>query len=363
MVIHLGAGGFGNVYEHEGKAVKIMRDVRNGIWCYNEICISNYLSHPNILSPQTAYIYDGSVRVVMDKADCDLKRWRSENTPDHIQILQWTIHILSALSYMHRQDVYHCDIKASNILLFGKNVKLADFSLSRKRGHLLSLNVCTYFNRPPEYWSDSPPETGYWIDIWALGCTIYYLIRGKPMFKRCELSDKLARKLYYNRVYNNYARDYKRLQTSDSITVTNLLSNILTLMLNPDYTARPTAESLLRLIWIRLRKSISVPRIKSKNQKHVRTYCPFEDRFTDLICTFSIKIHPEILRLGKQIATGFSKIHPIDSDSYLITILWIASKIVLNKAYEPKALGLSRSTILRIEQKICNISRFKLCII
>ena len=357
MTIRLGSGGFGHVYEHEGKAVKIMRNIGDGVGCYNEICISNSLNHPNILSPETAYIHCGSVRMVMSKADYDLKQWRSKNVPSRDQILQWTIDILSALSYMHRLDVFHCDIKASNILLFGKTVKLADFSLSRKQGHSLNLNVCTYFNRPPEYWKDESPDPGYWVDIWALGCTIYYLMRGKSMFRRYKLADKSARKIYYQCLYRNYANDYKKVQTSD-----NLLCNVLTLMLNPNYVGRPTAESLLTLISIKLQNFRKFPKNRA-NRKRVSTYSVFDEQFDRLAARLSIKLHPEILRLSKQIATGFSKIQSINSDNYLVTILWIASKIVLIRPYEPETLGLSKLCILDIERKICNISRFKLCII
>ena len=118
MVIQLGRGGFGNVYEHEGKAVKIMRDIGNGVWCYNEVCLSRHLSHPNILSPETAYVHSGTAHIIMDKADSDLKKWRSEHIPNNDQILEWTIQILLALSYMHKLRILHCDIKPSNMLLF-----------------------------------------------------------------------------------------------------------------------------------------------------------------------------------------------------------------------------------------------------
>ena len=89
----------------------------------------------------------------------------------------------------------------------------------------------------------------------------------------------------------------------------------------------------------------------------------FDEQFDRLAERPSIKLHPEILRLSKKIATGFSKIQSINSDNYLVTILWIASKIVLIRPYEPETLGLSKPRIIGIEREICNISRFKFLMI
>ena len=43
-----------------------------------------------------------------------------------------TIHILTALSYIHEKEILHRDIKPSNIFLTEEGAKLADFGLAKK---------------------------------------------------------------------------------------------------------------------------------------------------------------------------------------------------------------------------------------
>ena len=202
-MVCLGQGGYGTVYQYGKKAIKIIKCPINGIACYNEICITQNLEHPNILTPDYAYYSEGKVCIIMDKADTDLNKWRKHNTPTESGILDWVIQILSALAFIHKRDILHCDVKASNLLLFPDNVvKLADFSLSRRLGHRKKLHVCTHSYRPPEYWSDDAPDPGYWVDIWTLGCTLYFLIRGVPLFPPYRSSKvKKGRTEYYNQMY------------------------------------------------------------------------------------------------------------------------------------------------------------------
>ena len=359
MVIHLGKGGFGDVYQCGDKAVKIIRHLRNGFWCYNEICISQCLNHPNIIAPETVYIKDDKVHIVMDKADTDLRKWRSENVPSSAQILRWIVQILSALAFMHRQEVLHCDIKASNILLFGDTVKIADFSLSRRIGHRSKFHVCTHCHRPPEYWTDSPPDPGYWVDIWALGYTLYYLIRGKSIFPAYKSPNKEDRQEHYHRMYVNYAKDYRNL--SSSALGGDLLHQLTVLMLNPEYTARPTAESLLTLISLKTGSPVCVDPTIISTKPGIGS--EIHSCLDKILHKISITPEPEIVRLSHQIIKTVTGLIELNPDLYIATSLWMASKIVLDRAYDPKVLGLSTSSILSAELTICNMSSFKFCII
>lgn len=52
------------------------------------------------------------------------------------RIIDIIVDVAQAMVYLHKKEIFHCDLKSSNILV-DKNwgIKLADFGLSRIRDH------------------------------------------------------------------------------------------------------------------------------------------------------------------------------------------------------------------------------------
>ena len=96
-----------------------------------------------------------------------------------------------AIRHIHARGVLHRDIKLENLLLDGLgHVKVVDFGLSK---HLFkedsgiwdgrTFTVCgTNYYMPPEMLKRDTPGHGLSADWWQLGCLIYELLVGSPVF-------------------------------------------------------------------------------------------------------------------------------------------------------------------------------------
>ena len=101
------------------------------------------------------------------------------------QVKNMARQMLDALFYCHDMGILHRDIKGANILLDKHgNVKLADFGLARifgKRGRKYTNRVVTLWYRAPELLLGAT-DYGVAVDMWSIGCLIFELICGKPLF-------------------------------------------------------------------------------------------------------------------------------------------------------------------------------------
>lgn len=85
---------------------------------------------------------------------------------------------------MHKKDVVHRDLKPENLLLTGRStLKLCDFGFTRSVGssdEALTDYVATRWYRSPELLVGEP--YGKALDIWSIGCIVYEMLTGEPLF-------------------------------------------------------------------------------------------------------------------------------------------------------------------------------------
>jgi serine/threonine protein kinase len=193
IISEIGKGAYGTVYECVNEngiivAVKKILYDKHGLRCLNEASIMSSINHPHIASCLKIYFDDTAIYIVSKKAKSDLNKWtrksKKGHIPDILLLYQWTSAIVSAIACLHSQGVIHCDLKASNILMYNRlDIKVNDFTLSLTRhynGRKYTHNSCTSTHRPLEVWLHK--EWDEKIDIWGLGCTLFEIAYGQPIF-------------------------------------------------------------------------------------------------------------------------------------------------------------------------------------
>uniref|UniRef100_A0A2S2R103 MAPK/MAK/MRK overlapping kinase n=1 Tax=Sipha flava TaxID=143950 RepID=A0A2S2R103_9HEMI len=100
-------------------------------------------------------------------------------------IKSYTYQMLEGLRYLHEKNFIHRDIKPENILLGwrDKMLKIGDFGTAChvSEGQPYTEYVATRWYRSPECLL-TRGWYGKKMDIWAMGCVIYEMATGKPLF-------------------------------------------------------------------------------------------------------------------------------------------------------------------------------------
>ncbi|XP_049360526.1 mitogen-activated protein kinase kinase kinase 20-like [Solanum verrucosum] len=107
------------------------------------------------------------------------------------QVQKYTKNVVLGLSLIHKKGIIHCDIKPQNILLttdgddgMAEVAKIADFGLSITLEQNWKENVGhrgTKRYMAPEALIKKEYCPG--VDVWSLGCTVYEMITGKPLWE------------------------------------------------------------------------------------------------------------------------------------------------------------------------------------
>ncbi|MFO0904155.1 MAG: protein kinase [Pirellulales bacterium] len=115
------------------------------------------------------------------------------------EAINYTLQVAEALEHAHQRDVVHRDIKPSNVLVMANgHVKLVDMGLARmhqveaSNADLTATGVTlgTFDYISPEQARD-PRSADVRSDLYSLGCTLYYMLTGRPPFPDGTVLQKL----------------------------------------------------------------------------------------------------------------------------------------------------------------------------
>lgn len=207
----IGSGSMGQVFKAENRkrkkivALKLLRaslskSERVVRRFYREAEMAKRLKHPNLIRVRDAGQWHGLHFLVMDYIDGQsLQALPRERGPLSVaDALDIIIQAARGLDYAHRNGIVHRDIKPANLLVDKSGrVTILDLGLarlddacataqgSRHRGRLTMpgqmMGTVNYIS--PEQAMDAHAIDGR-ADIYSLGCTMHYLLRGQAPYRR-----------------------------------------------------------------------------------------------------------------------------------------------------------------------------------
>lgn len=185
----LGEGSYGVVYKafdtETGKivAIKCLKTKESIESFQSELDLLKRLHHTAIVPYLDSFYDKKGLEIVMEYADNGsildvIHTYGSLN--ENVAAI-YISQVLQGLSYLHKQNVIHRDIKAANILVQAGVAKLADFGLAldlNEYGHTLRECAGTPYWMAPECINGDP--VNHKCDIWSVGSTTIELLTGHP---------------------------------------------------------------------------------------------------------------------------------------------------------------------------------------
>lgn len=195
----LGCGTFGHVFRcydykrHIEVAIKIIRNkilYRTAGNLENKILHELAKADPNdvncIVKKLRSFEFRNHLCLVFELLSLNLFQFLNKNNFQGASIpliRRISVQLFMALKTVHNVGIIHCDLKPDNVLLKFENkssIKVIDFGSACQEGHKVYEYIQSRYYRAPEI----VIEAGYdkAIDIWSVGCILYELLTGNPLF-------------------------------------------------------------------------------------------------------------------------------------------------------------------------------------
>ena len=195
VVGKIGAGGMGEV--HRALHRRMDRYVALKLLppnLHQEVRSAAKLTHPNIVTAYDAGEYEGRPFLVMELVDgCDLQRHVQEKGPLPVeQAVDFTVQSARGLDYAHRRGIIHRDVKPANLILGAEGtVKVLDLGLALLPANQQATGTAGTVDYLAPEQTGEPSRADERSDVYSLGCTLFFLLTGKPVHEGRTTLEKL----------------------------------------------------------------------------------------------------------------------------------------------------------------------------
>ncbi|KAL4470208.1 hypothetical protein ABPG74_011819 [Tetrahymena malaccensis] len=270
----VGKGGYGSVYEAKHRitkeriAIKMIngsniRSAKDIEMMFKEIGLLKNLNHKNIIKVLNCYTLKSEMKlaIVLEYLEGgDLREYLDKQPGqcvDEEVARKIFLQLFNAILYCHREKIIHRDLKLENIMFTSKHydtIKVVDFGISAQQS-LINIDYtqagsARYF--APEVLSSKAPAHPS-IDVWAMGCILFWMIVGKSPFPQNTKEE----------VFNNILKGNFSIPAEAKQKMTKSVQDLIKKMLQVDVNSRITMNEIGQHQWL----NNSVEEIKIIEQK------------------------------------------------------------------------------------------------
>lgn len=204
----IGKGNFGRVFKMTdslGRVYAVKKVNKESLsdasaeYLKKEIKIQSEIFHHNIVNCLFSFETETSVYIAQEfcaGGDLESYVFRTKKIPKPF-IRKLVTGLLGGLTYLHRNNIMHRDLKLANLLLTTSNpdtaeLKLADFGFAKKMEQsITTTQVGSPLYMAPEIFRDS--NYSIKADMWSLGAVLYEIFTGQALFSVSSLEELISK--------------------------------------------------------------------------------------------------------------------------------------------------------------------------
>ncbi|NMM39650.1 serine/threonine-protein kinase [Pseudoalteromonas arctica] len=191
----LNQGGMGSVYLAEDTrlkryvAIKLLKPTEHSIEHSDPLVEAQLLArlnHPNIVQIHDVLLYEQRICIVMEYLKGKtLQQFQHQHITTLCEKLNLLAQLCAGLAHAHSQDVMHCDLKPSNILIDKNELKITDFGIATLQNKPLceqrdESSFGSASAMSPEQLNKQPLD--FRSDLFSFGMLAYMFISGRHPF-------------------------------------------------------------------------------------------------------------------------------------------------------------------------------------